>query len=101
MKPDQIYTELKNVVEKLGFRVFERTLKGPVLPVQSGDCIVHGDSQIYIDRRLGLWERVWFLAGFLETQDLDDVFVKPAVREAIERYGINFTPTSVSKKMSL
>ena len=98
MKPDQICTEMKNIVEKLGFHIFERSLKGPVLPVQSGDCIVYGDFQIYIDRRLGIWEKVRFLAQFLETQNLDDVFVKPAVREAIERYGANFTSTLSGKK---
>jgi len=86
MKPSELYLEMRSLAEKLGIRVVEKILKIPTIPVQSGDCVVYGNLYIYIDRRLGLWEKIQILAIFLHTQPLDDIFVKPAVRDIIERY---------------
>lgn len=86
MKPDQLYHNLKSTAEKLGITVKEHNLRNRGIPVSSGLCRV-ADEQIYImDKRLSVREKIANLSECLVRQNLDEIYIMPAVREALKKY---------------
>lgn len=84
MKSDVLYQHLKELAEKLGITVVEQSFKNAGVPVKSGFCIVKDKKQFIMDRNIGLFSKNKLLIEFLKAQPLDQVFIPPAVREAIE-----------------
>lgn len=84
MKPEQIYQELKNILEKLGIPVFEKNFKDAGIKVKSGFCRVNTEDRFIIDKSKRLSKRIEILASFISTLKHEDIYVIPAVREVIE-----------------
>ncbi|MBC8145192.1 MAG: hypothetical protein H7X80_06370 [bacterium] len=79
MTSQQIYEELKIVAEQKGLPV--RLEMGDF---DGGICTVKERRVILINRRHDLPRRVHVIARALYASGLDDVFVKPAIREIID-----------------
>lgn len=79
MTSQQIYEELKIVAEQKGLAV--RLELGDF---DGGICTVKERQVILVNRRHDLPRRVHVIARALHASGLDDVFVKPAIREIIE-----------------
>lgn len=79
MKTEQILEELKKASEQLGIRV--RVEKGNF---RGGRCIVGGEDTIMINKRHLPEMQLVVLAQSLRDVSVDDVFLRPAVRNALE-----------------
>ncbi len=79
MKTEQIVEELKKAAEQLGFRV--RTEKGNF---RGGRCVVGDEDTIMLNRRHRPEVQLAVLAECLREVPVDDVFLRPAVRSALE-----------------
>lgn len=79
MTHQQIYDELKSVAEQKGLLV--RLELGDF---DGGICTVKDRQVILVNRRHDISRRVHVVARALFTSGLDDVFIKPAIREIIE-----------------
>ena len=79
MTHQQIYEELKTVAEQKGFLV--RLEMGDF---DGGLCVVKDQQVILVNRRHDISRRVHVVARALHASGLDDVFIKPAIREVIE-----------------
>lgn len=86
MKPEQLYLELKDLAEKLGINVSEHNFKHAGVRVQSGLCKIKNKDHCIIDKHLRMSRKVDVLAECLSRRAHDSVFVRPAVREVLERY---------------
>ena len=84
MKADALYQHLKELMEKLGIAVLEQSFKNVGFPVKSGFCIVKEQKLFIVDRNIGLYAKNNVLIEFLREQTLEQIYVPPAVREAIE-----------------
>jgi len=71
--------EFGNLYEKLGLKV--RTEDGNFA---GGLCRIQEDRQVIVNRRDSVERRIQVLARGLRGFDLENVYVLPAVREAIE-----------------
>ncbi len=80
--------ELESVATQLAIDVRHEVLAGP----RGGLCRLGGRDLIIIDRHLPLTERVDLMAQALSTLSLDDVFVRPVVRELIEERAARSSP---------
>ncbi|MDX1672726.1 MAG: hypothetical protein R3211_10320 [Balneolaceae bacterium] len=89
MKTDKLLLELEQLVEQAGYTIRKErgTFKGD-------HCIVEGEKLVMINRKRPLELQVGILARVLEKLDIQDVYIKPAVRkeleelwERFERYG--------------
>lgn len=87
MKPEQLYQELKDLAEKLGITVSEHNFKNAGVRVQSGLCKIRNKDYCIIDKHLQLSRKVDALAECLGRLPHESVFVRPAVREVLERFG--------------
>jgi len=80
MRADQIFMELKSISDKIGIRVVEKSFRNTGIKVESGLCRVKGKPVYILDRNISIHEKNKLLTDCLSAQDLNDVYVLPAVR---------------------
>ena len=84
MRDELLLAALEVLTEQLRIPVTYATLATDELPGRGGLCVLHGERRIIIERTLSPREKVRLLAAGLAQFDLEDVFLLPAVREAID-----------------
>ena len=79
MTPEQLHKELEELAEKshIGLRYEKGDFDG-------GFCVLKAERIIVINKRLALQKRVSVLAQALAEVGIEEVYLKPAVREFIE-----------------
>lgn len=81
MKPHKFLVELEQIVENLGYRI--RKEKGNF----KGDfCVLEGDKIVMINKNYPAEFHIGQIIRFLEGQNLDDMFIKPAVRKEMDEW---------------
>lgn len=76
-----LYNELEEVAANLGLQVILD--RGPFT---GGACLLEGEELIVLNKSTTLEQRTRLLAEALSHKNLSGVYLKPAVREAIEDY---------------
>lgn len=79
MKPEQILTALEDVARRLGVDV--RIERGGF---RGGLCLIDDEQVIVLNKRQPVEARISILAESLKSLPVDTVFMRPAVREALE-----------------
>ena len=87
MKPEQIYQEFKDLAEKLGLTVSEQNLRTAGIKVKSGRCTVKGNDMFIMDKHQSIHKKIKILAAEIAAMPHEDVFVMPAIREMLNKYG--------------
>jgi hypothetical protein len=87
MKPDQLYQELIDLAERLQITVSEQNLKTSGFKVKSGFCKVRGQNLFVMDKHKSIPEKIQILARQLADVPHEDLYIVPAVRELLEKYG--------------
>ena len=87
MKPDQLYQELKDLAERMQVTVSEQNLKTAGIKVRSGLCIVKGRKMFVMDKNKSIQKKIKILSGQLAKISHEDLYIIPAVRELLEKYG--------------
>ena len=87
MKPDQLYQELKDLAERMQVTVSEQNLKTAGIKVRSGLCIVKGRKMFVMDKNKSIQKKIKILSGQLALISHEDLYIIPAVRELLEKYG--------------
>ena len=87
MKPEQIYQELKDLAEKLDVTVSEQSFRASGIAVKSGFCLIKGKMHCIIDKNITLHKKTVILAQSLFELPHENLFVVPAVRDLIQKYG--------------
>ena len=76
----ETFIALKGLLEERGWTVtVARHLDG-----RGGHCVVRGQRRAILSQRLNTGERVEVLVEALRGEDLEEVFVRPDVRELLE-----------------
>jgi len=86
MEPVVVYSELKQVFEKLGIEVSERMLDSETGPARSGLARVYQRKIFYLDKALPLEEKIAALVQGLRQFDLSGIYLSPFVRKRIEEW---------------
>lgn len=81
---------LEGLAEQLRIPVRYAALATEELPGRGGLCVIRGERRIIIEKDLTTRQKARLLAAGLAQFDFEDVFLLPAVREAIE--GARQTP---------
>ncbi|MGA2191777.1 MAG: hypothetical protein ABSG42_00150 [Nitrospirota bacterium] len=85
MKDANLLAALTRVAEGLGIKVNqEKIKKNTGRQPKGGLCYVHGEPRIIIHRGLGDHDKVQVILEALQGFDLENVYIPPEVREAIE-----------------
>ena len=86
MSPEQIYQHLTELAERLQISVSEQNFRQTGVRVQSGLCTVKGKRVFVMDKNISIHKKIRLLAECIGQMPIDDVFMVPALREAIEKY---------------
>jgi hypothetical protein len=87
MKPEQIYQELIGISEKFNIMVSEQNFRQTNIKVKSGYCKVKEQKRFIIDKHLNIHKKIETLAEFVTSLPHEDIFIVPAVREVLSKYG--------------
>jgi len=79
--PALLYKELKELAEQLSLPVREEATE----TMRGGLFTFKGKQQIFINRADSFSDRVDLLVSVLRKRDLGDIFIKPAIRELLEK----------------
>ena len=79
MTDEILLQELETLAERLDIVISRVDLEGR----PGGLCVIKGERRFILDRHLSPREQVWVLCKAFARLPLDDVFLKPAVRDAI------------------
>ena len=80
MKSNEIYDELVDIAKKLGITVRKENGK-----FHSGFCTMNERKMIILNRNSPIETLSNVLAKGLNNSPIDDIYIKPAVREFIEK----------------
>ena len=84
MRDDLLLASLETLADQLRIPVTYATLATDDLPGRGGLCVLHGERRIILERTLTTRQKARLLAAGLAEFDFGDVFILPAVRQAIE-----------------
>ncbi len=85
MKDERLVESLEEVAASLGVKVnYEKIRKMTARQPRGGLCIVKGEPRIIVHRPLNASEKVQVLIESLQGYDLENVFMPPEVRQALE-----------------
>lgn len=79
MKPDKLFIELEELVERAGYTI--RKERGTF---RGDQCIMEGDKLVVINKKRPIEQQVGLLARVLDKDRIKDVYIKPAVRKELE-----------------
>ena len=80
MKPEKLILELEEILGRLGYRI--RKERGNF---QGGFCVLEGEKLIMLNKNHPPDVLCSYACRFLKELDTDDMYLKPAVRRAIEK----------------
>lgn len=86
MKQEQIYQELKNVADKLGLNVTEKSFRNLGITVRSGFCRIKNENKFLMDKHKSLEHKITILATELNAYDLESIYIMPAIREILQEH---------------
>ncbi len=84
MDRDLLFHRLLDVLEKCGIRCELRDLADDELIIGSGLCEVESQKVLIVDKRLNLDRRIGVILKTLKSENTDDIFIPPAVRDLVE-----------------
>ena len=90
MKPEQIYQELIDLAEKLKITVSEQNLRKTGVKAKSGLCKVKGKYIFIMDKHKSIQKKIGILTESLAAVPHENIYIKPAIRELIEKQGSRF-----------
>jgi hypothetical protein len=80
MKNEKLLLELEDLVGSIGYRI--RKERGNF---RGSNCVLDGDKIIMLNKNHPPEVHINLLAGFISDHDHEDLFMKPAVRKALEK----------------
>jgi Sec7-like guanine-nucleotide exchange factor len=89
MKADQIYHALIELADKFKITVSEQNLQKTIVKAKSGFCIVKDQKRFIMDKHLSIPKKIDVLAAFLSTLPHEDLYIVPALREVLYKYGLD------------
>ncbi len=84
MNREQLFEQLISALEKCGIIVEFRNLGDSEINIKSGLCEAGSRRMLIMDKRLPLQQKIELSLKTLESENIDDIFVPPAIREMIE-----------------
>ena len=80
MKLNEVYDEMLDIAKKIGVTVRKENGK-----FKGGNCTINNEEVILINNSIPLETRTSILARCLNNYSIQNVFMKPAVRDYIEQ----------------
>jgi hypothetical protein len=81
---DLLLGQLEEVADRLGITIRYETLTSEELSSPGGLCRVEGEYVLILDPQAPVREKVQVIIGALRGFSIDDIYVKPVIRDLLE-----------------
>ena len=85
MDDHAVLSQLEGLAEQLGIQIRYEKITEEELTSAGGLCRLKGESFIIVNYRATTKDKIQALVRALKNFDLDDVYIRPALRELLER----------------
>lgn len=80
MSPDKLIIQLEQLIEQAGYTI--RKERGTF---RGDHCVIEGDKLVVLNKNRPVQQQIGLLARVLHEKQLDDIYIKPAVRKHLEK----------------
>ena len=84
MNDEVLFNQLEELANTLGIAIRHENINVENLPGTGGLCRIKGEYVLILHSRLTVREKIRVLTGALRQFDLDEIYVKPALRALLE-----------------
>ena len=87
MDENTIIDQLEELVKSFGVQIRSEAIKQDedLVRVVGGLCLLKGEYVLIINSKASTMERIWTLATALKHFDLDRIYLRPVLRELLDR----------------
>lgn len=87
MDQDDIIDQLEELAERFGIQIRYEPIKQDedLVRVIGGLCLLRGEYVLIIDSKAGRVDKITTLAEAVKHFDLDQIYIKPALREWLDK----------------
>jgi len=87
MDEDAIIEQLEELVKAFGIQIRSEAIKQDedLVKVVGGLCLLKGEYVLIINSKASTMERIWTLATALKHFDLDRIYLRPVLRELLDK----------------
>lgn len=96
MKPDKLIIELEQLIEQAGYTI--RKERGSF---RGDHCVMEGDKLVVLNKNRPVAQQIGLLARVLHDKQLQDIYIKPAVRKDLEELWERFDKFDEREKEEL
>jgi hypothetical protein len=87
MDENTILDQLEELIEKFGVQIRRETIKQDEdsVHVTGGLCLLKGEYVLIINSKAAIRDKIWTLGIALKQFDHDQIYIRPVLRELLER----------------
>ena len=87
MNENETIDQLEELVERFGIKIRYEPLKQEedLIRIRWGLCLLRGEYVLIIDSKATMGEKIRTLAEAMRHFDIDQVYIRPALRELLEK----------------
>ncbi len=87
MDENTIIDQLEELIRSFGVQIRREPIKQDedLVKVVGGLCLLRGEYVLIINSKTSTMERIWTLATALKHFDLDRIYLRPVLRELLDR----------------
>ena len=103
MDENTIIDQLEELAERFGIQIRYEPIKQDedLVRVVGGLCILRGEYVLIIDSKAGLRDKIRTLAEAVTHFDLDQIYIKPALREILRKVHTSSFKATVKEEKEL
>ena len=92
MDQDAIIDQLEELAERFGIQIRYEPIKQDedLVRVVGGLCLLRGEYVLIIDSKVAIRDKIRTFAEALRHFDLDQIYIKPALRELLDKVPASF-----------
>jgi predicted metallopeptidase len=87
MDENTVIEQLEELIKSFGVQIRYETVKRDedLINIVGGLCLLRGKYVLIIDSKAATMDRIWTLATALRHFDLDQIYLRPVLRELLHR----------------
>ena len=87
MNENETIAQLEELVERFGIAIRYEPLKQEedLIRIRGGLCLLKGEYVLIVDSKATMGEKIRTLAEAVKHFDIDQVYIRPALRELLEK----------------
>jgi hypothetical protein len=100
MDEHAIIDQFEELAERFGIKIRYEPIKQDedLVKIVGGLCLLRGEYVLIIDTKAAMIDKIRTFAEALRHFDLDQIYIKPVIRELLDKTPASVTPVAIAEK---